>query len=187
MLRLAFGIWLKDRITIADKVMVFIYSYRAKHAKSRRERNAYLKQIVRVITGKRFVWLRDFLYLNKMLDACGMLKKGKEETRTIDQMKDAVVNLCSEIGSRCGKTPHEIMTSMTDREIEIFSLHLYLRYYENALNRAAAQASPSGFGDIMERKISETHSKIQNIGQPVTVETVKNDLSVNSMFKGMFG
>lgn len=183
MLRVAWGLWLKDRITIADKVMVFIYSYRAEHAKSKRERKAYLKQVVRVITGKRWVWLRDLLYLNKLLDLCGMLAKEKKEKRTIEEMRISIINLCSDIGSRCGKTPHEIMVSMTDKEIEIFSLHLYQRFYENALNRAAAAASPGGFGEIMERKLSEITSKLSRYKTDVTEENVGEKLSVKGMFQ----
>jgi len=183
MLRVAWNLWLKDRITIADKVMVFVYSYRAQHAKTKRERKAYLKQIVRVITGKRFVWLRDLLYLNKLLSLCGMLAKGEKESRTIDQMRISVINLCADIGSRCGKTPHEIMLSMTDKEIEIFSLHLYKREYENALNRAGAAASPAGFAEIMERKLSEINSKLSAYSTQVTPENINAKLSVKEMFK----
>lgn len=184
MLRVAWGLWLKDRITIADKVMVFIYSFRADNAKTKRERTAYLKRIVGVITGKRFVWLRDLLYLNKLLDLCGMIAKDKKESRTIEQMRTSIINLCSDIGSRCGKTPHEIMMSMTDKEIEIFSLHLYKRHYENALNRAGAAASPAGFANIMEKKLSEIDSKLSRFNQSeIKPEEAAAALSLKGMFK----
>lgn len=184
MLRLAWGIWLKDRITIADKVMVFVYAYRTEHAKSRRERIAYLKQIVRVFTGKRFVWLRDLLYVNRMLDECGMLKRTNKENKTIEQMRLEVINLCSEIGSRCGKTPHEIMVGMTDKEIELFSLHLLLRQFERAADMAASHAAPAAHGEVMLKKSSEYRSKINDVVKgSITPEELPEALSIKGMFK----
>lgn len=177
MLRVAWGIWLKDRITVADKVTVFIYSERAKAAKAKgrkRESKAYLKRIVGVLTGKRFVWLRDLLYLNELLDRCGMLRKTEEEKRSIEEMRTQITDMCADIGSRCNKDPHEIMIGMTDSEIESFSLHLFNRYYENTINLAAAHAAPSAFAEKMGEKLRENRSRIaQSLGRLVTKDSNK--------------
>ncbi len=184
MKRVAFGVWLKDRITIWEKWLLVVYGYRAQ-ASAGAEKRAYLLRIVKILTGKRFVWTRHLLYLNRLLSAAGMLNKEGAENRTLEEMEKALHDVCSDVGSRCNKSIHEIMTGMTDKELERYSLKLFEQHYAKLLMLAAIQASPTGAAKEIESSLSEVRSRLAELkpGKEMKPEEIQKDMSLKGAFK----
>lgn len=186
MVRVAFGLWFKDRIEIWDKWLIIVYGHHAKTTKGREQR-AYLYKIIQVLTGKKFVWFRHLFYLNDLLREAGLIVKdgAKQETRSLDEMERALHAVCADVGVRCGKTIFEVMRGMTDSELERYSLKLLENHYSKLVQLAALQASPAGFAKEIEKQLDGVRRKLGELAPTPVIQPDEKprDMSIKAIFK----
>lgn len=172
-MRVAAGIYLKERITLHDIASVVRYSKEASEG-NRRGKIRAMKKIVRALTTRRFFLnLRDVYFLPQILEAAKLRKD--DATDIPDNIEKSILKTASSIGAKCHKTPFEIMAGMTLDETEIYSLHLLLEKYEQALSMVYAYHTPSDFAKDINKKMTESHHKVLNFGRVDTQDREQSE------------
>ena len=163
-MKIALGIYIKERITLNDISAVVRYSKEANDSPARLDKIRAMKKIVRSLTSRRwFVNLRDVYYLPKILEATKL--KRNESVEIPENIEHSILKTAANIGAKCNKLPFEILTGMTLEETEIYSLHLLLEKYEQALSMVYAYHSPGEYSKEMNKKLKESQGKILNFGR----------------------
>ena len=165
-MRIAAGIYLKERITLNDILSVVKYSKEAQENPKRREKIRAMKKIVRALTSRRYLLnLRDVYYLPKILDAAKMRQDKKAEVP--EDIEKSILRTASGIGAKCNKLPFEILTGMTLTETEIYSMQLLAEKYEAALSMVYAYHSPGEYSKEMNKRLQESTTKILNFARVI--------------------
>lgn len=175
-MRVAAGIYIKDRITLNDIVSVVKYSKEAQEEPTRSGKVRAMKQVVKALTTRRwFVNLRDLYYIPQILEATKL--KTEKRTEIPENIEKSILKTASSIGAKCSKLPFEVMTGMTLDETEIYSLHLLLEKYEQALSMVYAYHSPGEYSKEMNKRLKESQSKVLNFGKIEERSTEQSDES----------
>ena len=165
-MRIAAGIYLKERITLNDILSVVKYSKEAQENPKRREKIRAMKKIVRALTSRRYLLnMRDVYYLPKILDAAKMRQDKKAEVP--EDIEKSILRTASGIGAKCNKLPFEILTGMTLTETEIYSMQLLAEKYEAALSMVYAYHSPGEYSKEMNKRLQESTTKILNFARVI--------------------
>lgn len=175
-MRVAAGIYIKDRITLNDIVSVVKYSKEAQEEPTRSGKVRAMKQVVKALTTRRwFVNLRDLYYIPQILEATKL--KTEKRAEIPENIEKSILKTASSIGAKCSKLPFEVMTGMTLDETEIYSLHLLLEKYEQALSMVYAYHSPGEYSKEMNKRLKESQSKVLNFGKIEERSTEQSDES----------
>ncbi len=175
-MRVAAGIYIKDRITLNDIVSVVKYSKEAQEEPTRSGKIRAMKQVVKALTTRRwFVNLRDLYYIPQILEATKL--KTEKRAEIPENIEKSILKTASSIGAKCSKLPFEVMTGMTLDETEIYSLHLLLEKYEQALSMVYAYHSPGEYSKEMNKRLKESQSKVLNFGKIEERSTEQSDES----------
>lgn len=165
-MRIAAGIYLKERITLNDIMTVVKYSKEAQENPTRSGKVRAMKRIVRALTSRRWLLnLRDVYYLPKILEAAAMRQDKKADTA--EDIEKSILRTASGIGAKCNKLPFEILTGMTLTETEIYSMQLLAEKYEAALSMVYAYHSPGEYSKEMNKRLQESTSKILNFARVI--------------------
>ena len=175
-MRVAAGIYIKDRITLNDIVSVVKYSKEAQEEPTRSGKVRAMKQVVKALTTRRwFVNLRDLYYIPQILEATKL--KTEKRAEIPENIEKSILKTASSIGAKCSKLPFEVMSGMTLDETEIYSLHLLLEKYEQALSMVYAYHSPGEYSKEMNKRLKESQSKVLNFGKIEERSTEQSDES----------
>lgn len=175
-MRVAAGVYIKDRITLNDIVSVVKYSKEAQEEPTRSGKIRAMKQVVKALTTRRwFVNLRDLYYIPQILEATKL--KTEKRAEIPENIEKSILKTASSIGAKCSKLPFEVMTGMTLDETEIYSLHLLLEKYEQALSMVYAYHSPGEYSKEMNKRLKESQSKVLNFGKIEERSTEQSDES----------
>lgn len=175
-MRVAAGIYIKDRITLNDIVSVVKYSKEAQEEPTRSGKIRAMKQVVKALTTRRwFVNLRDLYYIPQILEATKL--KTEKRAEIPENIEKSILKTASSIGAKCSKLPFEVMSGMTLDETEIYSLHLLLEKYEQALSMVYAYHSPGEYSKEMNKRLKESQSKVLNFGKIEERSTEQSDES----------
>lgn len=165
-MKIAAGIYLKERITLNDILSVVKYSKEAQENPARSGKIRAMKKIVRALTSRRWLLnLRDVYYLPKILDAAKMRQDKKQEIA--EDIEKSIIRTASSIGAKCHKLPYEVLTGSTLTEVEIHSLTLLAEKYEQALSMVYAYHSPGEYSKEMNKRLQETTSKVLNFARVI--------------------
>lgn len=163
-MRIAAGIYIKERITLSDVLSVVRYSEQAVKEPKRRDKLRAMKKVVRALTTRRwFINLRDLYYMPKILAACKMNNQARAELP--EDIETSILKTASALGAKCNKLPFEIMTGMTPEEAEVYSLHLLVERYEQALSLLMAYHTPKEYSESINTKMREASGKLLNFGK----------------------
>lgn len=165
-MKIAAGIYLKERITLNDILSVVKYSKEAQESPKRGDKIRAMKQIIRALTSRRCLLnLRDVYYLPKILEAAAMRQDKKADAA--DDIEKSILRTASGIGAKCNKLPFEILTGMTLTETEIYSMQLLAEKYEAALSMVYAYHSPGEYSKEMNKRLQESTTKILNFARVI--------------------
>ena len=165
-MKIAAGIYLKERITLNDILSVVKYSKEAQESPKRGDKIRAMKQIIRALTSRRYLLnLRDVYYLPKILEAAAMRQDKKADAA--DDIEKSILRTASGIGAKCNKLPFEILTGMTLTETEIYSMQLLAEKYEAALSMVYAYHSPGEYSKEMNKRLQESTTKILNFARVI--------------------
>ena len=165
-MKIAAGIYLKERITLNDILSVVKYSKEAQESPKRGDKIQAMKQIIRALTSRRCLLnLRDVYYLPKILEAAAMRQDKKADAA--DDIEKSILRTASGIGAKCNKLPFEILTGMTLTETEIYSMQLLAEKYEAALSMVYAYHSPGEYSKEMNKRLQESTTKILNFARVI--------------------
>ena len=180
-MRVAFGTWAKDWLSLSDMLRVQLMSFAASRAKGRFEKVVYLRETVKVLTSKRTFF--SILHYQKIIDSFGF--KAEVNQAEIDEKSAEMklIKLCSDIGSRCGKLPREVMDGMSANEIETFSKNLLMRYLEKGLQLVSAYHAPEEFSKSSQRQLKDL---LRDTAQPRQAQIDRPDAHEPVSIKGMF-
>lgn len=164
-MRIACGIWLKERISIADSMRVAYYADLANAARQWWVKVMYLRKAMSALTHRAFfVWLWDLLFFRQVLDSAGLKPAGEIQSQEYEVTKRKLTSICASIAAKTkGKVPYDIMSGMTAEELDVFSIHLMIEYFENARSILYAHHSPGEFGKEIEKSVKSLRNKVRDL------------------------
>lgn len=164
-MRVTCGIWIKERISIADSMRVAYYTELANTARRWWVKIMYLRRAMGSLTHRAFfAWVWDLLFFRQVLDLSGLLPAEKIQSQDYKTTKKKITSICSSIAAKTGgKVPYDIMSGMTSDELDIFSMHLMIEYFERARAVLYAHHSPGEFAKEIERNVSRLREKIKDL------------------------
>lgn len=187
-MRVTCGIWIKERISIADSVRVAYYTDLANSARRWWVKIMYLRRAMGSLTHRAFfAWLWDLLFFRQVLDLSGLKPVDKIQPQDYLTTKRKITSICSSIAARCkGKVPYDIMTGMTADELDVFSIHLMIEYFENARSILYAHHSPGEFSKEIEKNVNKLRTKLREVELFKSVDSGDDEIYEAIDTKGMF-
>lgn len=160
-MRVGFATWTKNRLCIADALAVQRFAFAASQSRSIITRIALTREIVRTLC-ERSSWFSLFFY-KRIIAAFRFRPEERLRQVDIDDVERQVLIFCSDIGSRCGKLPYEVMCGMTFDEAQLFYKHLILRYLESAMSNAMSSTPMPDYVKQLSEKIQKTQREINAV------------------------
>jgi hypothetical protein len=154
----AFGTWVKARVSIAELLYVQRLAYHASQQASFFKRLRFVWRIIVTLTERRT--LLSLFHYAKILQAINAKPDAQSDAKTIEQIEAQVLRLCADIGSRAHKLPHEVAQGMTFEEVDLYYRNLLLRRLEEAMDAVSAHHAPVDFAKRAADKIRELHNQI---------------------------
>lgn len=165
----------KERITLHDQLKVFRLLSATGGILSRLWRHF---QAAKILTGRYTI--------KGTFNLKDIIPKKQQENQNVDYdtYKKKLINVCSNVGSRCNKLPIEILDGMTDTELEVYSIHLLIRYYENLTAAVYAAHAPKEAVDDAKKQIKHLNSKIKVVTTSAQFDDSEliDDSGVNALF-----
>lgn len=164
-MRVTCGIWLKERISIADSMRVAYYADLASAARRWWVKVMYLRKAMGALTHRAFfAWLWDLLFFPQVLELSGLKPAEKIQSLDFGSTKRKLTSLCSSIAAKTGgKVPYEIMTGMTSEELDVFYAHLIIENLESARAILYAHHSPAEFAKEIDSNVKKLREKVREL------------------------
>lgn len=187
-MRVTCGIWIKERVSIADSMRVAYYTDLANSARRWWVKVMYLRKAMGALTHRAFfIWLWDLLFFRQVLDLSGLKPVEKIQSQDYQSTKRKITSICSSIAARCkGKVPHDIMVGMTADELDVFSIHLMIEYFENARSILYAHHSPGEFSKEIEKNVQKMRTKLKELELFKSTDEADEEIYEAIDTKGMF-
>lgn len=143
--------YLKDRLTLADMDRAERLLIDIRSAKVEREARHYLRELFRLLTDARWVFVWEFKLIDKILAAAGF--RGDKDA-VIEE--NAIINLTSWLAAQVGgMTPQHVAESMTPNEITPFVKQIGRKVLEDSLRFLRAYHAPVEFAKEIESRYNE--------------------------------
>lgn len=164
-MRVVCGIWVKERVAIADALRVARYAELANSARRWWVKVIYLRRAMGALTHRAFfAWIWDLLFFRQVLELSGLQPEEKIGSQDYKTTERKLTSVCASIAARCkGKVPYDIMTGMTAEELDVFSIHLMIEYFENARSILYAHHSPSEFAKEIDKSVNKMRNQLREL------------------------
>jgi hypothetical protein len=158
-MRVGFFTWAKDWVSIDTLLTVQRIALVAASEKSVFKRVSYVWKIVKLLTEHRNPFS---IFLYPRIVAAFNFKPDKSATvGDVESIEKKILALCSDIASRAGKLPREVVQGMAFDETQDFYKRLILREFEKSLSLMSAYHAPEKYGKSVMEKIRKIQNELE--------------------------